>query len=135
VLNRRRNVLQKLARRADDIHLQVLRRIQTLDEQYAFIRTHIFWIRDAEPLGAATVAHARDDSIRAAKAVLRLSMETGDRSLWSRIAPEFILALTALIVLPWPLLIGQRALDRIRIASVPETALGLADFAPERVNL
>jgi hypothetical protein len=113
LLNRRRNVLQKLARKAEDTHLQVVRRIETLDQQYAFIRTHIFWIRDAEPLGAATVAHARDDSIRTAKAVFRLAMETGDRSLWSRMTPEFILVLAALVVLPLPLLIGQRALNHL----------------------
>ena len=62
--------------RAEDAHNQVLRRIKTLDEQYAFIRTHIFWIRDAEPLGAATVAHARDDLVRTAKALVRLTIET-----------------------------------------------------------
>ena len=89
-----------------------LRRIETLDQQYAFIRTHIFWIRDAEPLGAATVAHARDDSIRTARALVRLAIEAGDRSLWGRASLEFILAALALVVLPWPLWLGQKALDR-----------------------
>ena len=113
LLNRRRNVLQKLARRAEDAHNQVLRRIETLDEQYAFIRTHIFWIRDAEPIGATTLAHAQDDSIRTAKALVHLAMEAGDRTLWARPAPDFILALIALIVTPVPLLLGRRALDRL----------------------
>jgi hypothetical protein len=128
LLNRRRNVLQKLARRAEDAHNQVVRRIQTLDEQYAFIRTHIFWIRDAEPVGAATIARARDESIRAARAAVHLALEAGDRKLWGRLAPDFILALTALLVLPLPLLLGQRALDRLRIGTVPPTALGRADY-------
>jgi hypothetical protein len=112
VLNRRRNVLQNLARRAEETHGCVLKRIKTLDEQYAFIRTHIFWIRDAEPIGATTLVHARDDSIRTAKALVHLAMEAVDRSLWTRPAPDFVLALIALIVTPVPLLLGRRALDR-----------------------
>ncbi len=128
LLNRRRNVLQKLARRAEDAHNQVLRRLQTLDEQYAFIRTHIFWIRDAEPVGAATLAHARDDSLRTAKALVRLACETCDRSLWGRVSPDFVLALSALVILPWPLHLGRKALDRLRLANAPGTALGLEDF-------
>ncbi len=88
LLNRRRNVLRNLARRAEETHECVLHRIKTLDDQYAFIRTHIFWIRDAEPLGATTLAHARDDSIRTAKALVHLAIEAGDRSLWSRPAPD-----------------------------------------------
>jgi hypothetical protein len=131
LLNRRRNVLQKLARRAEDAHNQVLRRIQTLDDQYAFIRTHIFWIRDVEPLGSATLLHARDDSIRVARALFALAMETGDRALWGKLSADFILALAALFILPLPLLIGQRALDRLRLAAGPETALCAADFPPE----
>ncbi len=112
LLNRRRNVLQKLARRAEDAHNQVLRRLQTLDEQYAFIRTHIFWIRDAEPVGPATVAHARDDSIRAAKALVHLALETSDRSLWGRVTPDFALALSALVILPWPLHLVRKRVAR-----------------------
>jgi hypothetical protein len=108
VLNRRRNVLQNLARRAEETHKCILKRIQTLDDQYAFIRTHIFWIRDAEPIGATTLVHARDDAIRTAKALVYLTMEAGDRSLWTRPAPDFILALIALIVTPIPLLLHQK---------------------------
>ena len=134
LLNRRRNVLQKLARRAEDAHNQVLRRLRTLDEQYAFIRTHIFWIRDAEPLGATTVAHARDDLIRTVKALVRLACVTCDRSLWGRLSPDFILALIGLLILPWPIHLGRKALDRLRLINAPETALGLADFQPERAE-
>ena len=117
LLNRRRNVLQKLARRAEDAHNQVLRRLQTLDEQYAFIRTHIFWIRDAEPVGAATLAHARDDSARAVKALARLAFETCDRTLWGHVSPDFVAALAGLVILPWPLHLARKALDRLRLAS------------------
>ena len=122
LLNRRRNVLQKLARRAEDAHNQVLRRIETLDEQYAFIRTHIFWIRDAEPLGAATLAHARDDSIRTARALVRLAMEAvrplalGPRLARIRPRPGRP-GRPPLAALPRP-----EALDRLRLATTPDRA-------------
>jgi len=128
LLNRRRAVLQKLASRSEATHQQVARRIGILDQQYAFIRTHIFWVRDAEPLGPATVAHARDESIRTARALARLALEPADRSLWGHVSAEFVLAVVAMVVLPWPLLVGQKALDRLRLGAVPRTALGLADF-------
>ncbi len=124
LLHRRRNVLQKLARRAEDAHNQVLRRIETLDQQYAFIRTHIFWIRDAEPLGSATFSHARDDSIRAAKALFRLACEAGDRSLWGRTSPEFVVGMVGLVLLPWPLCLARKALDRGRVADIPAATAG-----------
>ena len=115
LLNRRRNVLRNLARSAEETHDCVLKRIKTLDEQYAFIRTHIFWIRDAEPIGPTTLAHARDDSIRTAKALVHLTMEAGERSLWSRPSAVFVLTLIALVLTPAPLFLGRRALDRLRL--------------------
>ncbi len=124
LLNRCRVVLQALSRRSEAAHAQVLRRLEVLDQQYAFIRTHIFWIRDAEPVGPATVAHARDESLRAAKALARLATETWDRSLWGRASAEFLLTLVALALLPWPLFLARKALDRLRIATNPETTLG-----------
>ncbi len=61
---RSRAVLEKLARRAEQTHTRVVRRLRTLDDQYGFIRTHIFWLRDQEPIGLSTLtqAHARDVS-------------------------------------------------------------------------
>jgi hypothetical protein len=134
LLNRRKNVLQKLASRAEETHKQVARRIAILDKEYTFIRAHIFWIRDAEPLGVATVAHARDEAIRTARALVRLAIEPTDRSLWGHASIEFILAILAVATLPWPLWLGQRALDRYRLGNVPETALGLADFPTQGVK-
>jgi len=116
LLNRRRNVLRTLARSAEETHDCVLKRIKTLDEQYAFIRTHIFWIRDAEPIGPTTLAHARDDSLRTAKALVYLAMESADRSLWSRPSAVFVLTLIVLVLAPAPLFLGRRALDRLRLA-------------------
>ena len=128
LLGRNRDVLSKLAQRADDTQTQVLRRIKILDEQYAFIRTHIFWVRDAEPPGLATLAHAQDESIRAARGLVRLAAEPWDRTLWGRVSPDFILAVVGLVALPWPLRLARRALDRLRLAA-PDPALADADAA------
>jgi potassium efflux system protein len=113
LLNRRRNILQKLATGAEEAHRQVVRRLATLDEEYAFIRTHIFWVRDAEPLGATTLAHARDDSVRTGRALAKLAGETCERALWSRPTPAFAVGVVGLVILPAPLLLGRRALRRM----------------------
>lgn len=134
LLNRRRAVLQKLARRAEEIHAQVVRRIEFLDKHYAFIRTHIFWVRDAEPLGPATLAHARDDAVRTAKAVVHLAIEMGNRTLWVRPSPEFFVVVLLLVVAPGPILIALKALDRYRRSLAPETGLALADFEPAGIE-
>ena len=117
LLNRCHDVLQLLAQRTEDTQTQILRRIAKIDEQYAFIRTHIFWVRDAEPVGPATFDHAGDESVRLVRALMKLCGELGDASLWGRVAPDFILAMVALVVLPWPLRLAQKALDRTRLAS------------------
>ena len=127
LLNRCRDVLQSLAQRTEDTQTQILRRIQILDEQYAFIRTHIFWVRDAEPVGPATLGHARNEAVRGVRALAKLTAETWDRTLWGRVAPDFLLAIVGLVVLPWPLRLGQQAMDRLRRAapdptSTPENA-------------
>ena len=59
VLERQKVVLTKLVARASETLKQVTRRLRVLEEEYGFIRTHIFWVRDQEPLGLATVQHAR----------------------------------------------------------------------------
>jgi potassium efflux system protein len=136
LLNRRRDILRKLATRAEDTNKYVLKRIDMLDQQYAFIRTHIFWIRDAESLGATTVAHARDDLFRLASALVALAAETGDRTLWGQVSITFILLVIGLVVLPVPMFLGQRALDRFRLATSPtsQTALSLADYEPTGIT-
>ena len=131
LLNRCRDVLQNLAQRSEDTQTQIHRRIRILDEQYAFIRTHIFWVRDAEPVGPATLAHARDEIVRACRALGKLVAETGDRTLWGHVAPDFVLALVGLIALPWPLRLGQKAMDRLRSADPDPTMT--PDDAPSAV--
>ena len=51
LLVRQRAVLTKLVARASETLEQVTRRLRVLEEEYGFIRTHIFWVRDQEPIG------------------------------------------------------------------------------------
>ena len=56
------------------------RRLRVLEEEYGFIRTHIFWVRDQEPIGLATVPQAGHELKRLAKGLLKLAEEAGDRN-------------------------------------------------------
>ncbi|HEY2154569.1 MAG TPA: hypothetical protein VGH33_03000, partial [Isosphaeraceae bacterium] len=107
LLGKKKAVLEKLLDRAEKTHAQVERRLRTLDEQYAFIRTHIFWVRDSEPLGAQTLVQARRDLAKVAAAAARLAAEPLDRRLWSPTSAEFGLMVVALVILP-PLIIYGR---------------------------
>lgn len=110
ILADRRLALQRLVERAESTQQQVQRRLRILDEQHAFIRTHIFWVRDAAPIGPATLEQARRESRRLARAVGRLAFDPTDRALWGRASWEFLLACVGIVALPWPLAMTRRAL-------------------------
>ena len=103
LLNRRQIALEKLATRAEETHDQVIKRLRILDEHFGFIRTHIFWVRDEEPVSLLTFSQANRETVLVARAMIRLIAEFGDRSLWGRFSPEFIIAAMGVVVLPWPL--------------------------------
>jgi hypothetical protein len=103
LLLERRAALEKLADRAQAVHKQVIRRLRTLDDQYAFVRTHIFWMRDEEPIGPATLSPVPSEFRRLAHSVLRIAGETGVRANWGKITLEFALLFMTAIALPWPL--------------------------------
>jgi hypothetical protein len=111
VLEERRRVLAKLVQRAEDAHAQVLLRLRALEDQYAFARTHIFWLRDAEPLGPATLRRVQAESRQLARALVRIGMECGDATNWGRVSAEFALLMLLFVALPWPLLLARQALD------------------------
>lgn len=113
LLGRNRSVLEKLARRAEQTHAQVLRRLRTLDDQYGFIRTHIFWLRDQEPIGVGTVVQAQHELFLVGKSLIRLAREAVDRQLWGRVSAEFITGLLASLILVWPLIRLRTRLLRI----------------------
>jgi len=110
LLVRRKDVLEKLLERAEKTHAQVERRLKILDAQYAFIRTRLFWVRDAEPICETTPAQARRDAARLASALARLGAEPLDRSAWSIVSVEFGLIVAALVLLPPLIVFGRRRL-------------------------
>jgi potassium efflux system protein len=123
LLIRRREALEKLADRAQEIHKQVVRRLTILDDQYAYVRTHIFWMRDAEPIGLATLAPVPTDCRKLARSLLNIAGEVCDRSAWGRVSPIFILALLMTAALPWPLHRARMALgDRVETSRRPPPA-------------
>jgi potassium efflux system protein len=103
LLERKRLALEKLAQRAELTQQQIERRVAKLDEEYGFIRTHIFWVRDQEPIGAVTVAQCQAEVAILGRSLLPLVQEACDRSLWGRVSLEFAVAAMALLALPWPL--------------------------------
>lgn len=113
LLARNRAVLEKLARRAEQTHTQVVRRLRTLDDQYGFIRTHIFWLRDQEPIGWTTYVQAKREMFLVGKSLIRLAQEASDRRLWGRVSGEFIGGLLGLLILVLPLLRLRRRLLRM----------------------
>ncbi len=100
LLIRRRAVLEKLVERATQILQQVSRRLAVLDEEYGFIRTHIFWVRDQDPLGAWTVLQIGRDLEHTIAGVLALVRESLQPKLWGQPSGEFIVAALALASLP-----------------------------------
>lgn len=121
LLNRRRAALDKVAQGAEEAHKEVLRRLAILDEHFGFIRTHMFWVRDEEPVGAATAAQAQRECRQLGRAAVRIGAEVGDRSNWGRLSAEFLAASVGLVVLPWPLLRARGALRRARPAPAART--------------
>ncbi|WP_406693517.1 mechanosensitive ion channel domain-containing protein [Singulisphaera sp. Ch08] len=113
LLARNRTVLEKLARRAEQTHTQVLRRLRALDDQYGFIRTHIFWLRDQEPVGLATLVQAKRETFLVGRSLLRLAHDAGNRRLWGRISVEFLSGLLGLLILILPLLRLRKRLLRL----------------------
>jgi potassium efflux system protein len=112
LLAEKRDVLVKLASRAEQTHDQVVRRLKTLDDQYGFIRTHLILVRDREPLGLSTVWQAERELSRLGPALARLASEACERASWGRVSAEFAVGLAGVLGLPWPLRRLRRALDR-----------------------
>jgi hypothetical protein len=112
MLLERRAALEKLSDDTQAIHKQVLRRMQTLEDQYAYVRTHIFWMRDEEPINRATLTPVPREFRRAARAALRIVGEASSRSNWSYVTAEFVMLFVTIVALPWPLLKLRLALRR-----------------------
>ncbi len=115
LLIRRRAALEHLTEATGQTLEQVSRRLAILDEEYGFIRTHIFWVRDQEPIGLGTVSQGARESRHVFRSLWRLVHEASRVDQWGRRSPEFVSASIAALVLPFGLIRLRRAL-RTRIA-------------------
>ncbi len=110
----RKETLKKLADRADSTHKQVQRRIAVLEQEDAFIRANIYWVRDEEPITTRTWSHAQSDIGKLAWAGLKLAEEPFDRTLWGKVSETFLVLGSLALALPWPLWWARRRINRLR---------------------
>ncbi|MGO9466491.1 MAG: mechanosensitive ion channel domain-containing protein [Isosphaeraceae bacterium] len=121
LLVRRRDVLEKLCDRASQTHQQVVRRLAILDEEYGFIRTHIFWVRDQEPLGLGALSQGGREIQSLIKGCLRLAQESAKPKLWARPSGEFLAISAAVFVLPLGLIRLRRAIRSLLESEPPSS--------------
>jgi hypothetical protein len=101
LLMRRRAALERLSERTSHTLQQVVRRLGILDEEYGFIRTQIFWVRDQDPIGLGTLAQGTREFNYLVTGLLRLVQEIVKPNLWGQPSAEFLV--TAVVVLALPL--------------------------------
>ena len=102
LLMRRQRALEKLCDRASHTLVQVTRRLSILDQEYGFIRTNIFWVRDQEPIGLLTLTQGAREFNVLVKGLLRLVKETVKPNLWGQPSGEFLVTALAVLVFPCP---------------------------------
>ncbi len=100
ILVRRRLALLKLSERASHTLQQITRRLSILDQEYGFIRTQIFWVRDQDPLAFGTFWQGAREFNYLLKAVLHLAQEATEPNLWSRPSAEFMVVSLPVLILP-----------------------------------
>ncbi len=102
LLQKRKKYLERLAVTAEEIHTQIQRRLHTLEEQYGFIQTHIFWVRDQEPIGLISFTQAEREGVLVVKSLMRLKADLVDSSAWGKTRIAFLILAGFLGVVPWP---------------------------------
>ena len=102
ILERRRVALERLTERAAHTLQQVVRRLGILDQEYGFIRTVIFWVRDQEPIALGTMWIGAREFNSVIKALLQLAQESMKPNLWCRPSAEFMATILAALALPVP---------------------------------
>ena len=115
--------LEKLSEGASHTLVQVTRRLGILDQEYGFIRTTIFWVRDQEPVGLFTLTQGAHEFNVLVKGLVRLAKETVKPSLWGQPSGEFVVdsrcrCLIVAVRLVTAAAIARRA-DQARSASNP----------------
>lgn len=125
LLTRQRDALQKLCDRGVETLDQIQRRLGILDDQYSYIRTQIFWIRDQEPLGATTLQRGANEFRRFVRASIGLARETANVASWKSLSPEFYALAFLCLVFPLGVLrvrgVVKRELARVLPVEVPKT--------------
>ena len=114
LLVRRRVALEKLSDRASHTLQQVVRRLGIIDEEYGFIRTHIFWVRDQDAIGLATLTQGAREFKYVVKGLLWLAQEALKPNLWGQPSAEFLVTALAVLALPFAI-VRVRRLLRARI--------------------
>ncbi len=135
LLVRRKTVLLKLVSLVSETLRQVTRRLDVLEQEYAFIRTHIFWVRDQEPLGRETLQQLGRELKRLAKGMIALAEAFGDRTSWSVPSSEFLSAAVAALVLPLGLFRLRRLLRRRITRRMPPSHLHGPPARPVRIDM
>jgi hypothetical protein len=112
LLSRRRRALEKLSEATSHTHVQVTRRLGILEQEYGFIRTTIFWVRDQEPIGLLTLTQGAREFNVMVKGLLGLVQETLKPSLWGQPSGEFVVTAVAALVCPIALIRLRRVLGK-----------------------
>lgn len=123
LLERRRTALTKLVARATETLSQVTRRLGLLEEEYGFIRTHIFWVRDQEPIGVGTITQVGHELRRLLVGLGRLAREVSESKAWGQPSTEFLGAAAAALILPLGLFRIRRLLRRRITRALPPSQL------------
>ena len=110
ILVRRQKALEKLAERSSHTLQQIARRLTILDQEYGFIRTQIFWVRDQDPIAASTFLQCAREFNVLLKDLLKLVEESMKPALWGRPSAEFMATTLAVLVLPVAVVKLRRAL-------------------------
>jgi len=110
LLVRQRDALESLTTSGGHTLAQVVRRLEILDEEYGFIRTHIFWVRDQEPIGLGTLTREVHEFHYLLKALLRLARESLNSQRWGQPSAEFLVTVLAVLALPLGLVRLRRGL-------------------------
>jgi potassium efflux system protein len=109
LLVRRRAALERLTDSTGQTLEELGRRLGILDEEYGFIRTHLFWVRDQDPIGLGTLSQGIREFQRLVKDLLRLAQETAKPRHWQP-SVEFVVASLAALCLPVGLVRLRRGL-------------------------
>jgi potassium efflux system protein len=112
LLESRRKVLTTLATNAEKTRSAILKRIGILDEQYAYIRTHIFWVRDTQPFGLATFRQCHQEAVLTLRAVSQLVRARWRGRVGAVVSVEFVLVGIIALILPVVLFRVRRLLSK-----------------------